>query len=257
VSAPESADDILRELAGSTLRPVEKTNLDSRAWLARIDGRDVFLKFYAAAHTDDPRVDAEVSIAGGNLHPSVVPLWRVIGCADGTLLVYDCVDGENLGDSDTRKRFHRLPLAERRGVVRVVVESLAAVCDAGFTVVDWYWGNMLYDFDRRRIWLFDWELCRRGDGFILEMDENYGTSRLMAPEEFRRGSRLDQRTLVFNLGRYALLTLPELAECEAAAPVLARATYPSRGGRYDTVRAFLNAWTQATDCHPRGDERDA
>jgi len=96
-------------------------------------------------------------------------------------------------------------------------------------IVDWYEGNMIYDFADKHIWLFDWELCRRGQGFTLDMDSNYGSSRLMAPEEFIRGSWLDLQTLVFNLGRYALLTLPELAE--QTAPILARATYPARSRR--------------------------
>ena len=52
----------------------------------------------------------------------------------------------------------------------------------------------------------------------------------MAPEEFVRGSRLDPRTLVFNLGHYTLLPLPELADLFA--PVLARAE------RYATLREF-------------------
>ena len=109
-------------------------------------------------------------------------------------------------------------------------------------IVDWYEGNMIYDFAQKHIWLFDWELCRRGDGFTLDMDSNYGSSRLMAPEEFIRGSWLDQQTLVFNLGRYALLTLPELAE--RAAPILARATYPARSGRYQSIQEFTQAFTE-------------
>lgn len=65
----------------------------------------------------------------------------------------------------------------------------------------------------------------------------------MAPEEFVRGSRIDQQTLVFNLGRYALLTLPELAD--ALAGVLARATYPARAGRYSAVRDYIAALHRA------------
>jgi len=75
------------------------------------------------------------------------------------------------------------------------------------------------------------------------MDSNYGSSRLMAPEEFLRGSWLDQRTLVFNLGRYALLALPELAE--PLAPILARATYPARAERYASLREFTRALATA------------
>ena len=132
----------------------------------------------------------------------------------------------------------RAPRADRYGLA-----CLTTIGDAGFMIVDWYEGNMIYDFAQKRIWLFDWELCRKGEGFTLEMDSNYGSSRLMAPEEFIRGSWLDQRTIVFNLGRYALLTLPELAD--ALAPVLARATYPARSERYPSIREFTHAFVRA------------
>jgi hypothetical protein len=47
---------------------------------------------------------------------------------------------------------------------------------------------------------------------------------------------LDSRTIVFNLGRYVMLSLPELAD--ELAPVLARATYPAREQRYNSTSAF-------------------
>lgn len=138
-----------------------------------------------------------------------------------------------------RKRFAALPVEERLSVVLDVCGALAAIADAGITVVDWYEGNTIYDFEAKRAWLFDWELCRRGSSFVLQMDSNYGSSRLMAPEEFVRGSIIDERTLVFNLGRFALLNLPDLAD--DLAPVLARATYPAKSERYITSRDFLAA----------------
>lgn len=152
-------------------------------------------------------------------------------------MFYERVPGDNLGPQDIRARFQKLPVGERAGAVLTISEALAAICDAGFMVVDWYEGNMIYDFEARLLWLSDWELCRRGDSFLLEMDSNYGPSRLMAPEEFVRGSCPDQRTLVFNLGRYALLTPPEIAG--QIAPFLARATYPAPAGRYSTLREFV------------------
>lgn len=104
---------------------------------------------------------------------------------------------------------------------------------------------MIYDFDEHRLWLFDWELCRPEEFFILTMDSNYGSSRLMAPEEFVRGRRIDQRSLVFNLGRYALLTLPELAD--QVADVLAKATHPAWSRRYPSVAAFVGELSAALE----------
>ena len=224
------------------LEPIAKATGDTSAWFGTVEGRETFFKFFPK-RLASPRAAIEIAIAGRNLHSAIVPLRQEVSCTDGVLLIYDRVSGESLDAMEARRRFQRLPLTKRRSAVATIFDALAAIADAGFMIVDWYEGNMIYDFHRNAIWLFDWELCREGDGFALEMDSNYGSSRLMAPEEFLRGSQLDQRTLVFNLGRYALLTLPELAE--PLAPILARATYPSRAKRYATIREFSSAFQAA------------
>jgi serine/threonine-protein kinase len=219
-----------------TSQEIEKHTQRTRAWFACVGGTSAFVKWFPTELVASwARV--EVAITAGGIHPAIIPIQQRVDCRDGTLLIYDRIHGENLATREARLRFSRLPVAERLEALLVVCEVLAGVCDAGFAVVDWYEGNMLYDFDERRIWLFDWELCRDGGSFVLEMESNYGTSRLMAPEEFVRGSRLDQATLVFNLGRYVLLTVPELMD--VVAPAVAKATYPSPAGRFTTVRGFL------------------
>ncbi len=223
------------------ITPLAKEGTGTRAWLASVSGQQIFLKLYPPAFS--AWAEAEAAIAGQDLHPAIVSLRQKVACQEGTLLLYDQVLGENLGPMAVRSRFQKLPLSERVAVVRAVSECLAAVSDAGFMIVDWYEGNMIYDFASKQIWLFDWDLCRKGTGFTLEMDANYGSSRLMAPEEFVRGSWLDQQTIVFNLGRYALLTLPELAE--PLAPVLSQATYPARSQRYASVQELMNALADA------------
>ena len=224
------------------LEPISKATTNTLAWFGRIAGRESFLKFYPTP-LDESWGVVEAAISGANLHPAIVPLREIVQCSDGTLLISDCVTGENLGATDARARFQKLPIAERIAAVLAVSEALTSIADYGYMLVDWYEGNMIYDFAEKRTHLFDWELCRPGDGFVLEMDSNYGSSRLMAPEEFVRGSRLDQRTLVFNLGRYALLTLPELAA--PLAPLLARATYPARSERFATLRELTDNLTTA------------
>ncbi len=224
------------------IHEIEKSGQETRAWFAQFSSKVVFIKWYP---TDlrESWMKVESDIAGSNLHSAIVPLMKVINCADGSLLIYPRIAGENLASQDSRVKFGKLPLENRVAAVITVSQTLAAVCNHNYMIVDWYEGNMIYDFEAKNIWLFDWELCREGSSFLLEIDSNYGSSRLMAPEEFVRGSTLNESTLVFNLGRYALLTLPELADL--LAPVLARATYPSRSGRYRTVHEYLTELVKA------------
>jgi len=73
----------------------------------------------------------------------------------------------------------------------------------------------------------------------------------MAPEEFRRGATLDQRTTVFNLRRTAQVLLDE-GDLEgrfrgslALAAVAERATRSDTAERYPSVDGFVAAWRAA------------
>lgn len=224
----------------TNLTQIPKENGATHAWFASTLGQDLFLKLYPHPYVET-HAAIEISIAGANFHPAIVPLRQIVPCREGVLLLYDHVSGDNLGPMEPRARFQALPLVDRIAAVCAIFAALTSISEAGFMLVDWYEANMIYDFSQKRIWLFDWELCRRGVGFTLEMDSNYGSSRLMAPEECIRGSWLYQQTIVFNLGRYAVLTLPEVAD--QAAVILARATYPARSGRYRSVREFTHAFS--------------
>jgi serine/threonine-protein kinase len=173
-----------------------------------------------------------------------VPLRRVVRCADGTLLIYDHAEGETLTGLEARSRFYALPAEEKRAALETLFDALAAVCDAGWVFVDVYEGNIMYDYAARRFHVFDFDLCEPGDGFILAMERNYGSSRLMAPEEFEKGAWIDQRTNVFNLGRIATLALKDEPLPPGLAAVLATATQLERTHRHATVREFASAFAR-------------
>jgi len=240
-TALNSTDWLAAHCADEPQELVKDTDI-THAWFGMLDGRAAFVKWYPN-ELRGSWAKTEAAIAASNLHPAIVSLQQTVSCVDGVLLIYERVCGENLASQEARRRFSALPTAKRAAVVVTASEALAAISDAGFVVVDWYEGNRIYDFDTEHLWLFDWELCREAGFFLLDRDSNYWTSKLMAPEEFVRGSRIDQQTLVFNLGRYALLTLPELAD--ALADILARATHPARAGRYTTVRDYVAALRKA------------
>lgn len=231
----ESAEAWLGGACEGRLEEIAKESIQTRCWFARLDGHAVFAKWYPTAVLDTWGA-VESKIAGSNLHSAIIPLMNRIRCGDGDIFLYPRIDGENLGDREAFRRFGRLPTWDRAKAVLATCGALASVCEAGFTVVDWYLGNMLYDHIAKRVWLFDWELCAPGASLILQAEQNFGSSKLMAPEEFVEGSRIDERTLVFNLGRFALLILPELTE--VLGDTLAQATHPRPNSRTESVRAL-------------------
>jgi hypothetical protein len=80
----------------------------------------------------------------------------------------------------------------------------------------------------------------------------------MAPEEFRRGATIDQRSTVYTLGRtaFVLLSLGRKGEQDEdlwrAGPellaVARRAVQPAPAARYQTVAALAQAWQAPAAC---------
>ena len=139
----------------------------------------------------------------------------------GVVLNHATVAGS---DRSGLQRFRRLEVDSVLVAIDTILAAHLAVVAAGFVSVDLYDGCFLYDFDRRDMHLIDLDEYRPGP-FILAADRLPGSRRYMAPEEFRRGATIDERTTVFHLGR----TISELLDgsrCSAAqrAVVAARPT---------------------------------
>lgn len=234
-------ESLLADLGLTHIEPLQKGDDATRAWFAEWDGKPIFAKFFPSAL--ESRAQIEQAIAGSGLHPAIVPLRRAISLSEGLLFLYDRVTGETLGSPETREHFYALPFAEKATALSTLFSALSAITEAGYVLVDMYEGNIMYDYEQKRIWLFDWDLCHQGDGFALTMDRNYGSSRLMASEEYQRGSWIDQQSNVFNLGRLATLVL---SGAEGPwSPILAQATDPIRQHRHATVRQFVDAFAAA------------
>jgi hypothetical protein len=88
----------------------------------------------------------------------------------------------------------------------------------------------MYDAAAERVALVDLGMYRPGP-YILQADRQHGSRRFMAPEEFVRGSVIDERTTVFTLGRTARVLLGEPGQWRASGAlesVTAQARPPTR-----------------------------
>lgn len=151
-------------------------------------------------------------------HPSIPPVVHWITTPDGLAIVERWATGQVLVDGfdptvpdrdDPRspyRRFLSLQAGEIAAAVDQLIDAHVAVAAAGFVAVDLYDGCLTYDFERRLLSLIDLDMYRPGP-FLLETDRQYGSSAYMAPEEWRRGATIDERTTVFTLGRFALVLL--------------------------------------------------
>ncbi|HUR48411.1 MAG TPA: hypothetical protein VMY88_02630 [Acidimicrobiales bacterium] len=200
-------------------------------------------------------------------HPAIVPLERLVPVdGAGMAAVYPWVDGEILNDpfvpgskpreeeGSAYRRFRSLPIGELLVALDVIFDAHVAVAGAGFVAVDFYDGCVIYDFESRHLSLVDLDLYWPGP-YMLDTGRQYGSTRFMAPEEFRRGATIDERTTVFTMGRTAFVFLSEDLRGDASRElwragdalyeVAHRATSPDRDKRWESVSEFLDAWRGA------------
>jgi len=170
-------------------------------------------------------------------HEAVPELRGAFEAADGPVIVHDWVDGELL--------YHRALAAEAaRLVLDAVYDAHVEVERRGFIAADFYDGCIIYDAGPGRVHLCDFAEYRRGP-FTVEGERMPGSTRFMAPEEWRHGAPIDSRTNVFTLGRAAAVLLGEAGRWQgtpAQAEVVARATRPDPDDRYQSVSAFVAPW---------------
>ena len=192
-------------------------------------------------------------------HRTLPPLHQVIESPTGPLLVYQWVDGELIrvdaamrdDPQSTFQRFRRLPSQEIIGALDLIYELHHQLAQLGWIAVDFYDGCLIYDFDRQKLHVVDLDhYCEAP--FINEMGRMFGSSRFMAPEEFERGARIDERTTVFTMGRTAAVLLSDstlerqpFRGSNALYEVVRHACHDDREKRYDSMAAFFDAWMEA------------
>ena len=206
-----------------------------------IEGARLFVKHVVSPRGAETQARA-IAVHGAVRHPNLVPLLQVIQGRRGPILVYPWIDGARLRES------HRTAALETAAVLEAIgalIDLHVAIEDAGFVSIDLYDGNLLYT---DRVHLIDVDEYERAP-FILPTERTKGSTRFMAPEEFHKGSILDARTMVFQLGRTAAVLLdPPHGRSVARAPafegVIARATQADPADRYQSVRDLAKAWRE-------------
>lgn len=253
------------ERLGEVFTEIGGHDSGNTSWGVRVGHDRWFVKF--APHTEGgmwlrsaKRFHAAVN------HPAIVPLQRLLPVDGGGLAaVYPWVDGEILNDTfatgidreeegSAYRRFRDLPLDQVLAALDQIFDAHLATAVAGLVAVDFYDGCVIYDFDTGRVSLVDLDMYWPGP-YLLDTDRQYGSTRFMAPEEFRLGATIDEPTTVFTLGRTAFVFLSEDIRGDQRRDlwkagdqlyeVAVRATSPDPGDRWATVEEFLNAWRGA------------
>jgi serine/threonine protein kinase len=246
---------------GRVFRVFDRQDSECVSYGVELEGERWFVKSPTTAESAVP-LERAVAFHAAVRHPAIIPLRHAIHTTGGPVLVYPWVQGEVLYHATRPPRMSRAdpasaiarfrcePVAAIERVLDDLLDAHLAVARAGFVAVDLYDGCVIYDFAARRAVLCDLDEYRPGP-FTVEGDRLPGSRRFMAPEEHRRGARIDERTTVFNLGR-AIRLLLDAGDDERAwrgtpaqLAVVERATHEDPADRYPTVDALAAAWRGA------------
>lgn len=191
-------------------------------------------------------------------HPALPALRGVTQSAWGPMLIYEWAPGEPVRVPEARRtdpqgafqRFRRLPLGELTAAIGAILDAHLELCRAGWVACDFYDGSIIYDFAARTTWLIDLDNYHRGP-FTNEMGRMFGSTRFMAPEEFERGARIDERTTVFTLGRMISVFLGDgdlgsaaFRGNESQYRAMSTACNLDPAARYQTIAQLVGAWSK-------------
>lgn len=179
----------------------------------RRDGVRWFVKFAGDPGDDRPALSFKqrvallhnaVLVAESVQHPVRPTLDRMVECSDGPLLVGEWVDGELLRTPPTERsspessfaRFRALPVERIQAALDSLFDLHLRLAEKRWIAGDFYDGCLIYAFEAHRLHVIDL------DGYVQGPSKNrmgrmFGSSRFMAPEEFRLGATIDERTTVF------------------------------------------------------------
>ncbi|MCI1832517.1 MAG: hypothetical protein LKI77_06210 [Bifidobacterium sp.] len=213
-------------------------------------------------------------------HPHLASVIEHYRHEDLYVAVYEWAKGECLWDHwnferysrnaslrSPSRRFLALPVERRLAAVEVLFSFLSHCARRGYVAVDFYDGSIIYDFDSDTTTICDVDLFRRGPVINTVGEEWPGTKRFKAPEEYARGSVIDERTIVFTLGAMIsdFFGPASAADMEsryennrfcagppavwqlgdACRETVMKATDPRRETRFGTIDEFHHAWIRS------------
>jgi len=258
-------------------------------------GRNYFLKI-AGVNTIHGEITPEESVKilkGAVLlyhelaHPNLVRIVDEYAYRQFYIVVFQWADGQCLFDhwnfdkykkepslKSPMEKFKELPAGKKLRMTDMLFSFLQNVNKKGYVAVDFYDGSIIYDFTTDKAVICDIDLFRRAP-VVNDMGTGwYGTKRLKAPEEYKKGSVIDGQTNLFTLGAlifefFGVFSADEIKQryvqnrfvpCpyshwqlnEESYMVAAKAVSASRKERYKTFGEFFQEWKEATASLPVG-----
>ena len=149
-------------------------------------------------------------------------------------------------------RMRRLPLEQSLRMLDSVFDLHLSLAEDGIVAVGFSDAHVLIDFDRGEAIVCDIDRYRFKPVYS-ELGRTLGSSRFLAPEEYRLGAVLDETTTVYGMAALAFAVYSVRGNRSRQAwiapgrlwEVARKAVSEDKADRYPSMRAFLDAWREA------------
>lgn len=225
------------------------------------EGKKIFIKV-AGAKTVRSKLDTSEAIK--NLQyackvyeelrcKNLVSLIDKVEINDGYASIFEWTDAECMGKQyQSRHKFFELPIEERINIIDEILEFHRFVNKKGYVAIDFYDGSIMYDFQKKKTTICDIDYYSKKP-YVNNMGRMWGSGRFMSPEEFEKGSIIDEITNVYLMGAtaFALLGNPMEKSIEGwighkeLFDVAKKAVNKDRNQRYQSLDEFADAWQRA------------
>ena len=216
-------------------------------------------------------------------HPNLVKIIEDYDYNPFYVVVFEWKEGECLFDhwnfekyqrdpslKSPKEKFKQLSVSKKLNAVDVLFSFLQNVNKKGYVAIDFYDGSIMYDFSTDKITICDIDLFKKAPVINDKGAEWFGTKRLKAPEEYIKGSSIDERTNIFTLGAlifefFGCFSGEEIQQryqsnqfvpCSysnwqlnaESYQVAKKAVSPNKNERYMTFAEFFRDWKEANRC---------
>lgn len=146
-------------------------------------------------------------------HPNLIKIIENYDYDPFYIVVFEWMEGECLFDhwnfekyqkDTTRKspkeKFMQLSIDKKLNTIDVLFSFLQHVNKKGYVAIDFYDGSIMYNFSTDKTAICDIDFFQKSPVINDKGMDWFGTKRLKAPEEYIKGSVIDEQTNIFTLG---------------------------------------------------------
>lgn len=203
------------------------------------------------------RLEASIPAYQDLKHSNLIKLIKTekIGC--GFAMIFEWFDGECMGRMYplSRQKFMKMSYRTRLKVFDEILSFHAYVATQGYVAIDFYDGSIMFDFSKKKTVICDIDFYAKAP-YINQVGRMWGSSRFMSPEEFSKGSVIDEITNVYLMGATAFAlfanynrTLKEWPLSEELYNVALKAINYERNYRQQSIKEFIEEWNQTRELH--------